>query len=902
MNSLARALLIFVASCAVASGVFASAFIHGQLLAVGDGLIEAVPAYFASFARWQPDMMSGFPIFADPNKAYWYPIRLLHVLPNSFNAYIVFAYALAGAATYAYVRQITNSRAAGVASAFSFSAGGFMISHLGHPMIIEPTCWCCVAIWALDNYIKTRAARWLPTVSIAISVSLSAGQPQITASTIPLLFGYLIFVGFDGSLTASLRKYVEGSLTIVIGVAGAALVWIPNLALSFESQRSGLDFASYAAFSTPLDHIAAMLVYPFSGGGGARGIYHDAFIPGANFVETADYVPLAAVILAPLSLLSVKRRVAIYWLVVACAALALSLGNGTPLASVTYNIPGFNLFRIPGRHAFEFTFAMSVLAGLGLSTFGRRRHVLRIASATAALSAMLVATATSDVAKRDSGFIHKPYCDVFLAACVFEMLLIEIALFLPERLKTLRSTLASCSVIAGAGLFATTAYWQDAPPSSILSKPAYVRYIESLPVLPGQRTYTQGFRSHPELTPNIPTFWNVKEFGGYTPLQNRFSSIFLQVGLGGRILNFDSPLLDVAAVRYFVSPADDDEIKDARTPFLPADLGLFLAIGRPEAPRSISLGLTSPRRASTLTIVTALGASVDVEQGTTVATIIVSTAAGATQSFPLRAGVETAELAYDRPDVIKKIRHRRAPIFENGNGANWYVSSLHLRLRERVQTITLSMLDERAALNVRKLSLVDDHDARAYPLSSNAIYYGEPRRFRHMADIGGVSIFENRQSQPGVWIAKVAPFNVDFSSDEAVANARERLMSINLHAWAAVSSEATIGPSRGYATLVTAEPERRIIATSCQSSCLLVSSSTFNSDWVTDIDGHSARLLRTDGFLQGVIVPKGRHVVSFHYYPGSVKVGLAISTLAALALCLLTFKSALKRSPSMQIM
>src|SRR5579864_7987169 len=86
---------------------FSPALLHGKYLTWGDGLTEGLPAYFASHSIWEPNIMLGAPWPSNLN-GFWYPIEwVLRLIPNSFNAYMIAAYVLAGFGTYGLVRAVT---------------------------------------------------------------------------------------------------------------------------------------------------------------------------------------------------------------------------------------------------------------------------------------------------------------------------------------------------------------------------------------------------------------------------------------------------------------------------------------------------------------------------------------------------------------------------------------------------------------------------------------------------------------------------------------------------------------------------------------------------------------------------------------------------------------------------
>ena len=86
-----------------------------------------------------------------------------------------------------------------------------------------------------------------------------------------------------------------------------------------------------------------------------------------NTVELYPYAGLLPLMLALLALQRLRRTVAdvIFWTIAVLAATILCLGL-EPVQRVLYHVPIYNLFRAPGRHLFEVTFGICVLAAYGM--------------------------------------------------------------------------------------------------------------------------------------------------------------------------------------------------------------------------------------------------------------------------------------------------------------------------------------------------------------------------------------------------------------------------------------------------------------------------------------------------------------------------------------------------------
>lgn len=572
---------------------------------------------------------------------------------------------------------------------------------------------------------------------------------------------------------------------------------------------------------------------------------------------------------------------------VAIVGFALALGDATPLASWTFALPGFNLFRIPGRHAFELTFALSILAGLGIAALARKACP-RVAICLFVVAAAIFACfATVQVNMQNPAAVRSPAVTLFAIAFAIEVFCLVLAARMHR--SDSAAVLGCVVVLIGVWPFAQTAYWRDAPSKQMMDQPPYASLLKTLPLNPGQRIYSATDNGTNALQPNLPMLWALPELGGYTQLQLATVALLLQTGVGGRLLDPTSPIIDLAGVRYEAVNAHPETVLAAASPFAAEDLGVFLSRGRPEAPRQLSFGLAVPRSAQRLGLVTALGTSVDVAQDTTIAVVSVFDTKGGIQRFPLRAGRETAEFAYDRADVKGLIRHRAAVLFDRYGPNRWYQSYAKLHLCGRISSISIQTVDQHTALNVRKISLINDRAGSAYPISFEAPYYADRSHFAHVRDIDGVSIFKDIRAFPAVWIPQIVQAeNVFGFGDDRLATLREKLRTLDLRRMALVDSPDLTLPTRriGEAHILHNEPERRDVDVMCSRKCLLVSNEAYTGGWTVVVDGSSVPLVRVDGLLQGVFVPAGHHQVAFRYRPIAYRRGVALS-LASLASILL---------------
>lgn len=852
-----HALLAIAVSFVFCGSVFAPVLFAGKILAVGDGLIEALPAFFGPWHLWNPNLMLGYPLYADPSQAAFYPLRLLRFIPGGFNLYIVSSFAIAGAALFGYVFDLARDRLAAFAAAVSFTFGGFMIPHFGHPMIDHPAAWTLVALWTLGRYRRTRRVHWLAGTTVAMALSLSSGQPQI------ILFAFVILTAHTlvGELPraiglrswSSLAGAIAPLAAIALGLGLGAAFYLPAIGLGEASTRVTLSFPDFVEFSIPPNFIPLFLTFPYVTSGVLPG-FSGALIavPGGSFTETSIFVSAAAIALACAGLAGRPRPLALFWASVAIGGFALAVGDALlPLAAWTYTLPPFNAFRIPGRHGYEITLALSILAGLGVTALRARPFRWPMATGLV-IMVLLYAGATYDVYSQNPQIVTESVVTWFLAAALGQLILLIAALRTGGHIA---ARCAALAIVGGTVLFASLSNWRNASSLSVLDTPPYVRALRSLPLGTGQREYAYSTDPNSNLRPNLPALWNVPDVAGYTPLQFRDVRRFLNTSPSGGLLDIAAPSTDLSAIRYVAVPAEPEPTLSDDEPFGAADLGIFLSSA---GARSTALGFAKAKMGDRIEIVSALGESIETVQGTVVATVIARSDDGETQRYFLRAGVDTAEIAYDRPGVAKRMRHRRPSVYSQPASITWFATTLPLRHRTAIRSLLLTVSRATTAFNLLKVSVVDGKTHLAFPLSQESELFADQKHFRHVEDVGGVAIFENLRARPRAWLDSGSP--EERRKDEAVDSI----------------------------FLSELDPETHRADVTCRSRCTFVSSDQMNHGWRATVDNIPAPLGSSHGVLAALRLEKGHHEITLSYVPSTLYKGIAISA-ASCVLAILLF-------------
>ncbi|HET8724289.1 MAG TPA: hypothetical protein VFM53_08775, partial [Anaeromyxobacteraceae bacterium] len=100
---------------------------------------------------------------------------------------------------------------------------------------------------------------------------------------------------------------------------------------------------------------------------------------------------------------------------------------------------------------------------------------------------------------------------------------------------------------------------------------------------------------------------------------------------------------------------------------------------------------------------------------------------------------------------------------------------------------------------------------------------------------------------------------------------------------AEVILEAPEAPPAGPGTVISARRSLEVVevVADCASPCVVVVNDAFAPGWVAEIDGAPAPVLPADVLVRAVPWPAGRHRMVMRYEPPEVRLGVAVSALAA---------------------
>lgn len=882
---------------------------------------------------WQPEILTGIPLAAEMQTGVFYPLhlvlfRLLPVdLALNYDILLHLGWLAVGAYLLARIRRI--SIAGAVLAAMTLTLGGFGAARITHPNVLAVASWLPWLLWLYQVWRKGVYAMlvWIGMV-FAVALQWLGGHPQFALINLLTFIGYVLGMSLwvdreqrampapldaeaaettalvpantaepdaaatadappeNGSarLRASVSRWLPQSSSllfpfaaVVIGTLIAGVQLLPTFAFSQQSLRAGgVDPEFFTTFSyNPL--YLFLLVAPFFRGNP---------FPNTS-VEVIAYVGLVPLIFAAAAVILRRTRETWFWLALAAVALLLAFGGYTPIYPALRALPFFNLFRVPARFLFPFAFAIAMLAGIGFDHLRAQTYVSRIvrnafltilgAAALALLILLLIQIAPVD-AWLDAWRILPVIFGALALLLVLRAARMDRAFFTAAALGLTLIDLMSFSAV-----YALT-YNQIAPRDEVFPKP---RVLDSLALKDGAHVLTSEWIlpwvsvMNASLYPNLNAIHGVTAAGGYTPLVPLKTREFLD--------NLSPVMLNKLGVRYYLIPQllpvdAKTEGADVHDPFLIDPISQPLDF--------------DPVDADGLQVDSALAQSVNLPTGAVVAEVVLTDQAGKEYRLPLRAGIDTAEWAYDRPDVRQVIKHAMPEIGSSFPARSAFPIQEHVghtyrsRINFAPSPVPIVKLRVEPKLNaglvhIQRLAfLVGDAEIDLAPLLGKGrhtlVYRSED-----------VAVYENPDASPRTFITH----NVKRATDEeAFHQLRSPLPNAEIYVSDGPEFESDVGQGLNErAEAILYEPERVIVDTKLDSPGYLVLTDAWDPGWVATVDGVPAPIARADVIFRAVLLNEGAHRVEFLYRPRSLYFGLLVTGIGILLVGIVVLASWLVR-------
>lgn len=936
-------LLVLSAIVILFLAFFGPTLVRGQFLVAGDAYYQSYPLRTIAWSAirrgelplWTPLIFSGYPLMSMAQIAIGYPLTWTYLfLPGHWAEQVIVLapFLLAPAFTYAYAREVGRSHTAALLAGLAFTYGGNIGSKLGGlSLMTNSEIWLPLLLIAIERARRGNFIMCLLAAVGAYSMSVLAGQAQ--AFLLVGIFGLVYGVFVSATNRDSLHPWRP--LLVAIGavfgsMAVGAFQILETMRAARRSVRSNLSFEVFTAGAfTPIEAIRSFVA------------------PIHHYIEASTYVAPLVIVLAILAIVrnkdfALKRSYIFFWVIVACIAFVLMIGNYTPVYRVLYHAPIFNWFRYPSRHALEWTLALSMLSAYGWDTINAQFKIRLDQKNSRVIAAILFGLCiVVALLWWRASFAHPPMSNFGLDSgliptisevqyLVWKLIFSLLIALLFWRLLRLAETRTRSVMLVAAimlGLFIE--------PRLLLAHVwfPYAKTTERFTAVPPveqwlqqqaqhQRIYTRvnlfvsGYSTPPALDlPNMTAVRGLQNVAGYEQLiLDRFSRALGDAGPDavnrrygvqgppdGSLLQNQSHVLDILNMRYLVSfphfaTSPPNTIEKEGIHFETGELGRTLETGETEM-------LTGEAAAGDmLVLVTTLANSVQTPQGATVARVRIFTEEGERIDRELQAGRDTAEWAHERADVRTIIEHQLAPEFDVQPVSNAdfkalrFWTKLSLGARHNIAKVEITNVSSGTQVALWKATVYDstqkESNTLMRPNGALSTDHLKPVRNEH-----GVVVWENERALPRAWLVAEAQAvdgeealkRIRGDTSEQFDPSRTALLEVRKEDLPTLPG----GPlsSGSNATVVAYEPDRMTIDTDSSMATVLVLSEIFYPGWEAYVDGKRQEILLTDYLLRGVALPAGQHRIEMKYRAPAVRAGAMISasTLILLA-CLFVFE------------
>jgi hypothetical protein len=944
---------------------------------------------------WNPYLFSGMPLHGAAQAGLLFPLNWFYLVfdaPIATNLMMLSTYAVAALGAYFYARRSGSSIAGALVTSFAYQWSGFLVAQLGHTNIVQVASLLPWLLWAVDGYGATGRRSRGVLVAALVALQVFAGHQQTLVFSLLLAAAYAVLMA-RASKRPARNWYLWSLLLLAAGMLLAAVQILPTYELMRNSVRASASFEFFSSFSLPPRFLPAFFAPYVVGGGDGGPLFLAPYTGPAYYGEYIGYVGLLTLMLAGLAVALKRDARTTFWAATALVALTLALGGNLPLRlyEVVYYVPVLNLFRVSARHMMEVDFALAVLAGRGLTLAAsaeNRERVKRWALTSGACVFLLTCLAVTLARPVDFrlgrqapvSFLRAPelFLPVVLAALSAWVLWKYARGARRGALLVLFGVLAFDLCLWGQSSGWRTsspkpdsALWSGTPPVSFLRE--RLEQEENLfRILTVWQSFDPSVPFDEKATPDANEFalqadpymmHGIQNAAGYDGFGlARYSRLADDMKLWGDVSDPERSLrgagreFDLLNVRYLLTrplaPPGSKQAGGAEgTPtaapssssastlaaltatenyggqlFAPENLNL------PPLDRGERLTFDVPGiAADSFALLTNLSWSVTVPDGAVVGSVRLRAEDGRTFDFALRAGEHTSEWAYDRADIRRSVRHKRAPLatsyeVEDAQGkydAHTYVASFALPERVNITGGEIAVANYAAApdlgLNVLRASLSDAGSRNAFALRSEwmkkapALASGQDAattkpsaenpatqtaaasiRWKRLAQAGNVLIFENTRALPRAWLAQGAKVLGEQATLEVIRTGRmpsgeawepRRTALVEAMPEGFDLSGASAGAD-GSAEVTRYEPNRIELRATSTAPSILVLSENHYPGWRAEVDGRGVETIRVNYNQRGVLLPPGAHEVRFMYRPKSVLLGLLISLAVAAGLTL----------------
>lgn len=521
---------------------------------------------------WDSTSFLGMSLIGNFQAGVFNPFNLLFFLPFSFNKIwgfqVVIQPLIAMVCMYLMLRNWKLNKLAAIFGAFSFAFSAQVLVWIEYNALGFSTAIFPLFVYILDKYLNSGKIIFLSGISFIVAYIIFVGYPQYLYYFTFFGFVYLIYLSlkkFDFKKT--IVKIICFALFIFLGLGLSAITLLPgleSLSLSIKALDEAATQNSVLYF--PWQNLITGFVPDYFGNPATNNYY------GIGYYESlVFYTSIVALSLALLGVFgkkySLKSQICLIFL-----ALTFVFALPNPFSELLQNIGGIG-FRgsVSSRVLFMYGFSISALAAIGIEKFKtedikKESWVIKLFPVLAVLGILFgifIALIFVKYSIHDLNLIDKDYIKLMISV-KNSILPLGLAVFVSAILIT--------------GPFLKNKTWLIIILSFVMLldyyrfSAKYLPFIEEAKIFPttpalnflqNQETpFRIGIEKGELLPANTWTNYGLESVTGYNILLPRDNADYVsflnssEISKGySRFLdisNFDSPLLDLANVKYLV--------------------------------------------------------------------------------------------------------------------------------------------------------------------------------------------------------------------------------------------------------------------------------------------------------------------------------------------------------------
>ncbi|MGI6321567.1 MAG: YfhO family protein [Bacteroidales bacterium] len=342
---------------------------------------------------WNPYIMLGQPIYADPQSGAWYPIAWILGSIFGYNIFTIsFEYVLhvflAGLGVYLLLKTLNFERKIAFTMGVAYMLSGFFVGNGQHLSWIIAGTWLPFVISSyLKLYLKSNIENSLK-FSFFVALIFSGGYPAVGFILFYILLIssiFLIIRRLRNREKKEVRKHIK-----FISISMAII--LPILAIFFVSNIEILPHVTRASSLTKESALTGhfhpkgllSLIAPLS-----VHIPNTWDVFGTDLSMINAYFGLIVLIFAIVALLKIKDKKVYYLFVLALLFILTAMGVYTGIRGFLFDyIPLMNYFRFPSIFRLFFILFMVIISAYGLQYFKEKNSnkLLIILSSAIALA------------------------------------------------------------------------------------------------------------------------------------------------------------------------------------------------------------------------------------------------------------------------------------------------------------------------------------------------------------------------------------------------------------------------------------------------------------------------------------------------------------------------------------